>query len=259
MTYRPPRVLDESNDGRRVNIVFFDLMHTVLAARPSLGMQFARIYREVAGIRVGAHEALCVTERIHLATPRTNDPDADWTAMNRRILAELAHQPLEEIPLEVARAIRPRVMQERGNYGVRHAMRALLGYLVRRVPLGIASTQEWNTLQEMLDYFRVRRYFRDDLIFTSDRISHQNEPVDKPTATFWRVVRVRVGIDDPRSLPLVGNSLRTDAPATRFGHPVVLLDTCGHQRIYLPNDPHLFFCRSTNAVRRALTQLGLPS
>lgn len=249
--------------GMVPKVVLFDFIRTLICPYPSFGEQLARIYYRVARIRATPAHALGVTETVHrqMQERRTGDATADWVLMNRMILSRLAGCALEQISMDVAHTVHQLIIGTRKDakvrYTVRPAMRRLLGRLHGRVPLGIATTQPWEIFQRQLDEFGLRGYFEPTLLFSSESIGPPGEKIYKPTARFWQIVQRTVGYE-AGWIPLVGDSLATDAPATEFGHPVFLLDTCGHQAPYVPPHPLLFLCRSTTQVEAQLVWLGLP-
>lgn len=246
--------------GASLQAVLFDLMRTLVVSRGTYGEQLAYVYRVVGGVSVDPEHALAVTEAVRLRTVRTDNPEEDWARMNQEILAILAAVPMEQIPREVAAQVRPRLMGDPSIYQVLPEMRALLDWLVTRLPLGLASNYEGQTVDRLLDHFDLRRYLRPEWIFVSDRIGGPGRFVDKPMPEFWQTVRATVGCpDEPCAVALIGDDWRTDAPAVQFGHPVVLLD-CSPQQSKNPlaKHPLLFVCRSLRDVERALLRIGLP-
>ncbi len=248
--------------GVVIQVVIFDFLRTVLLPKVSYGEQLARIYEEICGICVTPRRALEVTERVHRNTcDRTEDPDFDWIKMNRRILGELSDCAAEKIPEEIARQVRPRVIGIPGEgqeeYQVKPSMRRLLMRLARRLPLGLATTQPRDLLDQQLGEFDLAQYFDPSLVFCSHGLVSDGLYVHKPTAKFWSIVRKRIGAD-AEEIPLVGDSLATDAPAANFGHPVLLYDSCGHQTAFLPPNKPVYLCSSTVQIEARLRALGLP-
>jgi len=245
-----------------IKVVLFDLVRTLLMPAPSFAEQLARIYWEVAGLRVTPRCALQVTEAHHRRASRhRGDPAKRWQRLNRAILAELAGVSVREISPTVAAQVRPRLrerqVQPAADYQVPESRRRLVQAVAIRAPLGLASTETRAFVDGMLDRFGLRALFKANWIFTSDSIRRDGQFVHKPTAEFSGLVRARTGVAHPRAIALVGDHLHTDA-LYRFGHPVVLLDACGHQLPYAPDHPLLRVCRSTTQAQAALHQFGLP-
>lgn len=249
-----------NRNGPRVEVVLFDAMYCLFEARESRARQLALVFKEEAGINKSAKLIWRVTQEIRHSLPASSDYKRDWVLFNRRIIAQLRKCQVEEVSEEVAARIQRRILWDVKLYEVREDIREFLQWLKRRsVRIGIASNQDRAALDNMMRAFDVEGFFTESCIFTSDRIAGTSgETVSKPHERFWKLVQEKLGLP-PERVPFIGNSLRNDAPATRYGHTVLLFDRCGHQRPLLPaNNDQLFFCQSPDKhLKPKLIALGL--
>lgn len=236
-------------------VVCFDAMYTLFEADGSRAQLLAKVFKEEAGLECAAEVIWEKTRSIRFGMPSSTDYKRDWRGINERILRELGEESIDpELPARIQR----RILYDARLYSVSKGMRKLLQDLFEQgVPLGIHSNQDCAALEIMLATFDIGGFFQSSLIFTSDRIGDPGETISKPHQRFWELVREKVGLS-AEDIVIVGNSVRNDLPAKKYGHSVIIFDRCGHQADVLPEDmTNLFFCRKVSDIRAALKSVGV--
>lgn len=238
-------------------MVFFDAMYTMLEARGGRARLLAKVFREEAGIVVEPEKIWQTTIEIRHSKPTSSDYRRDWEKLNGEILVALGMSE-EKVNLELCKRIQRRILYDVDLYTVKPDMKELIQELFTAgIVLGVVSNQDRAAMENMMRLTDIWQHFQEKYIFTADRIGAPGETVSKPHEKFWKLVQEHVGLP-PEDIVIVGNSLRNDAPAVRFGHPVILFNRSGHLKNMLPeNQTGLYFVRRTKEIKARLRTLGV--
>lgn len=235
-----------------VEAVLLDGMYTLIEPKGSRAELLAALFSEETGRRVSATKLWRITEQVRKEMAVASGGPIDWRLANRLIFERYGLQPLGDMDKACERMHR-RVLYDFRLYEIKPDMRQLVQKLASLpLALGIDSNQDQAGLEIMLEQMRVRRYFKSQYIFSSQRL----RDIPKPRLKHFRMIFESLG-RAPSSIVLIGNNLRNDAPAARLGERVIIFSRDNdlhqqmgesHELFSAANRGRLFICTNTKEV-----------
>lgn len=221
---------------RRIEVLFFDAMFTLLMAiggrREMMAKIFIKHLRAISkrlGVKMPQRKGFTrrltrITARVREVTPPTTDYSRNWSLINCLIAARMLGVREDLILMEEGWKIHQDVLSNSAYYEVPRKIREMLK-LAKKLGfrMVIASNQEEKHLLPMLEAFNILQYF--EMVLCSDKLG-----ICKPDPEFFKRAYAELDVE-PESACYIGNSIRNDLSAAWTGSQVVLIDYEGNLRI----------------------------
>lgn len=209
-----------------VEVILLDAMYTIFEAKGGRKGLLAKVFSDALKKPISANRLWKVHQDVRREMPASADFRGNWTRWNIEILRRYGVEDNEN-SRKLMDHIHHRILGDVSLYEVRPDMRELVEWLCIQSGLKvvIATNQHDHWLKQLMQSFNwMEQYFPDELVLTSDSLSTPTETVAKPSLDYYRRVLERLGVQDPASVIMVGNSHRNDAPAAKLGIRVILFD-----------------------------------